>query len=327
MPASTRGARMIIGTDDRKGSKWPLFAVLVVVCALLVVGASFMQKTALTSKVDDQESKASALVRQTVAPVIEQASLAKPLPAGTATKLLNQLREGVLAGGVIVRVRIFAQNGTLLFSSDAADDPGTKPGDSDAIHSAAGGAASSVAGMDRVSIGTAQPSSIELLHTYVRLQGARGKPSGAVSVDQRYQPLEAASQQPWHTVELGLAAAAVVFLLITLLLLSQRLAVKRARARAHSRPAPPPGTSTRLTGEQAASKPEPKKWSFRKEKQTAAAGGVPSKDEVERAEKEAQREIQVREALETQLEQLRTRIREQEDQAGRHVLELTQQLQ
>src|SRR5881398_369314 len=55
--------------------------------------------------------------------------------------------------------------------------------------------------------------------------------------------------------------------------------------------------------------------------------GAPSKEELERAEKEAQREIQVREALETQLEQLRTRIREQEDQAGRHVLELTQQLQ
>jgi hypothetical protein len=316
---------MIIGTDDRKGSRWPLFAVLMVMCGLLVVGASFVEKTTLASKVNDQESKASAVVRQTVAPIVGQASLARPLPEPIATKLRNQLRNGVLAAGVIVRVRIFAQNGTLLFSSDAADDPGAKLGDADAIRSAAGGAPSSVAGMDRVSIGT-RPSSIDLLHTYVRLQGARGKLSGAVSVDQPYRPLQAASQQPWHTVQLGTAAAAVVFLLITLFMLSQRLAVKRARARAHSRPASPPGTSPR-PAEEAAAKPEPKKWTLRKEKRSAAAGGTPSKEDVERAEKEAQREIQVREALETQLEQLRTRIREQEDQAGRHVMELTQQLQ
>jgi hypothetical protein len=316
---------MIIGTDDRKGIKWPLFAVLVVVCGALFAGASFMQQSALTSKVNSQETKASAIVRQTVAPAVKGASLAKPLPAATAGKLGSQLRNGVLAGGVIVRVRIFAQDGTLLFSTDAADDPGLKPGDADAIRSAAGGAATSNAGVDRVSIGT-RPTSIELLHTYVRLQGPRGKPGGAVSVDQRYAPLVTASQQPWHLVQLGLAAAAVVFLVITLLLLSRRLAVKRARARAHSRPATPPGTSTRLLGEPAPPKPEPKKWSFRKGKQ-AAADGAPSKEELERAEKEALREIQVREALETQLEQLRTRIREQEDQAGRHVLELTQQLQ
>ena len=317
---------MIIGTDDRKGIKWPLFAVLVVVCALLFAGASFMQQSALTSKVKSQESKASAIVRQTVAPAVQGVSLAKPLPAATAGKLRSQLRNGVLADGVIVRVRIFAQDGTLLFSTEAADDPGQKPGDAGAIRSAAGGAATSVATTDRVSIGT-RSTSIELLHTYVRLQGARGKPGGAVSVDQRYAPLVAASQQPWHLVQLGLAAAAVLFLLITLLLLSRRLSVKRARSRAHSRPATPPGTSTRLLGEPTASKPEPKKWSFRKGKQAAAAGSAPSKEELERAEKEAQREIQVREALETQLEQLRTRLREQEDQAGRHVLELTQQLQ
>jgi len=315
---------MIIGTDDRKGSKWPLFAVLVVACGLLIAGTSFMQKTALASKVDAQESKASSVVRQTIAPIVGGANLTEPLPEATATKLRNQLRNGVLAAGVIVRVRVFAQNGLLVFSSDPADDPGTKPGDADAIRSAAGGAPSSVAGMDRVSIG-GRPSSVELLHTYVRLQGARGKPGGAVSVEQPYEPLEAASQQPWHTVQLGLAAAAAVFLLITLLLLSQRFAVKRARARAHSRPASPPGTSPRPTEE--AAKPQPKRWTFRKDKQSAADGGTPSKEEVERAEKEAQREIQVREALETQLEQLRTRIREQEDQAGRHVMELTQQLQ
>ena len=110
---------MIIGTDDRKGIKWPLFAALVVVCALLFAGASFMQQSALTSKVNGQESKASAIVRQTVSPAIQGESLAKPLPAATAGKLRSQLRNGVLAGGVIVRVRIFAQDGTLLFSTDA----------------------------------------------------------------------------------------------------------------------------------------------------------------------------------------------------------------
>jgi len=316
---------MIIGTDDRKGSRWPLFAVLAVVCGLLIGGASFLHQSALSSKVADQESSASALVRQTVAPTTEHADLSRPLPRATTTKLRNQLRKGVLDAGVIVRVRIFAQDGTVIFSSDGADHPGaTKSVDPDAVRSAAGGAATSVVGIDRVSLGGGRSSSLELLHTYVRLQGTKGKPSGAVSVDQRYQPIEAASQQPWHTAELGLAAAAVVFLMVTLLLLSRRLSVKRARTRAHSRPASPPGTPTQRGDDQAAPKPEPKRRSFRKDKQKTSPD---SKEEAERAEKNAQREIQVREALETQLEQLRTRIREQEDQAGRHVLELTQQLQ
>ena len=83
---------MIIGTDDRKGSKWPLFAVLVVVCGLLVAGASFMQKTALTSKVDAQESKALAVVRQTIAPIVGEANLAKPLPEATATFVPRMIR-------------------------------------------------------------------------------------------------------------------------------------------------------------------------------------------------------------------------------------------
>src|SRR6266487_581405 len=89
---STRGTRMIIGTDDRKGIKWPLFAVLVVVCGLLIGGASFMQRSALTSKVKSQESKASVVVRQIVAPAVAKANLTKPLPSGTAAKLRNQLQ-------------------------------------------------------------------------------------------------------------------------------------------------------------------------------------------------------------------------------------------
>src|SRR2546427_5207239 len=115
---------MIIGTDDRKGIKWPLFAVLVVVCGALFAGASFMQQSALTSKVNSQETKASAIVRQTVAPAVQGASLANPLPAATAGKPPGPLPDGGLPGGVIVRRRVFRQDGTLPFSAHAPDDPG-----------------------------------------------------------------------------------------------------------------------------------------------------------------------------------------------------------
>src|SRR5436309_198311 len=90
---------MIIGTDDRKGIKWPLFAVLVLVCGLLFAGASFMQQSALTSKVKGQESKASAIARQTVVPAVRGVSLTKPLPAATAGKLRSHLRNGVPTPG------------------------------------------------------------------------------------------------------------------------------------------------------------------------------------------------------------------------------------
>jgi colicin import membrane protein len=313
---------MIISIDDRRGSRWPVPLVLAAVCGLAFFGAGFLQQRALKGKIDDQEAKASALVRQTVVPATKDVGLTKPMSPAVAARLEHDLRKGALAGDSVVRVRIYGQDGSLLFSTDPDEHPSdAKVGDADAIRAASVGSTNSTVGTDHVTSPSGRASSVELLHTYVQLSGGKGKPPGVVGVDQRYEPLAVAAQQPWHTVQSGLEVAAAILVLLGLALLVRRVFAKRATAKASApkpakeKPAPESGTE----GEEGE-----KKRSFRKERSSTSP---PGPSDAEQARKAAQREMQVREALEGQLEQLRTRIREQEDVANRQVLELTQQLQ
>ncbi len=314
---------MIISIDDRRGSRWPVPLALAVLCGIAVIGAGFMQQRALDGGIAAQEAKAGALARQAVAPTTKDLDLTKPLPHEAALQLEHGLEKGPLTGDVVLRVRIFARDGSLLFSTDPEDrvnDP--RVGDADLVRAASIGATGSSVGTDQVTARGGRSASVELLQTYVQLPAGKGNPAGVVGVDQRYEPIVVASQQPWHTVQLGLAAAAGLLVVTGLLLLARRVSVKRAKAKARvaapkepAKDAPAPSEPTET--------PE-RRRSFRREK---TSSGPPAPTDVDRVRKDAQREIQVREALEGQLEQLRTRIREQEDLAGRQVLELTQQLQ
>jgi hypothetical protein len=317
---------MIISVDDRRGSRWPVPFALAVVCALTAIfGVAFLQQRALDSKIAAQEAKASALVRQVVVQDAKDLTLTKPFPHATSAQLVHDLEGGALAGGDVVRVRVFAQEGTLLFSTDPEDKVGEHVGDAEAIRAAAVGSSTSSVATDRVAPPGGRPTPVELLETYVQFPFGKGREPAAVGVDHRYEPIRAATQQPWQTIRLGLEAAAAVLLVAGLLLLGRRAAAKRANAKARSPAAPAPARDAPARDAPAPEPPAPeKRRSFRREK---AASGPPAPSDGERAVKEARREVQVREALEGQLEQLRTRIREQEDLANRQVLQLTQQLQ
>jgi hypothetical protein len=317
---------MIIGIDDRRGARWPVPLALGALCgAAALFGVGFLQQRALDQKIADQGAKAATAARQVVAPVTKDVSLTKPLPSATATRLERDLKKGPLAGDALLRVRIFAQDGTLLFSTDPDDRPNdSRVGDASAIRAAAVGAVTSSVGTDRVATPGGKATSVELLRTYVELPSGKGNPPAVVGVDQRYQPIEVAAQQPWHTIRLGLEGAAALLAVIGLVLLGRRASVKRAQAKARTPASPKPATDAHATGSGDAAEGGEKKRSFRKEKSST---GPPGPSDAEQARKAAQREMQVREALEGQLEQLRTRIREQEDVANRQVMELTHQLQ
>jgi hypothetical protein len=312
---------MIISVDDRRGAGWPVPLVLAAVCGLLAIfGVAFLQQRALDAKIDDRQTRAEALARQVVVPATKGEALTKPLSHASSVRLLHDLEKGVLSNGDVLRVRVFAQDGTLLFSTDPNDKAGEHVGDADSIRAAAIGSATSSVATDGVAPPDGRSTPVEMLETYVQFPLGKDREPAAVGVDERYQPIETASEQPWHTVALGLEAAAAILAVAGLLLLARRVSVKRADAKARKPAVPKPAKDA------AAAEPpaEEKRRSFRKEKSTT---GPPPPSDAEKAVKEARREMQVREALEGQLEQLRTRIREQEDLANRQVLELTQQLQ
>ncbi len=289
---------MIGGTKVRRSSKWPLFVGLAIACAFAVALSWFLQQRALTSATAGEEGKVTAFVKQTVGPAVSGADLSKPLGSSVRQRLDQKLDKGVLASGPIVRVRVFSINGQLLYSTDAADKLGSAAfGYPDALRGAAGGALTSLVDDDSVTVkGGVQ--SLRLLRTYAPLKGAKDRTIAVVAVDQRYAPLEQAARSPWHTVQMGFAVLAVLFLGLALYGVLRRSSAKRSASRS----------------------------GFGTAKKRAANEPAETKRALEAAEKTAEREGQIREALEDQLEQLRAKLSEQDEATAAATRELTEQL-
>lgn len=289
---------MIGGTKVRRSSKWPLFVGLAIACAFAVALGWFLQQRALTSGTTAAEDKVTAFVKQTVGPAVSGADLSKPLASSVRQRLDQKIDKGVLASGPIVRVRVFSINGQLLYSTDAADRLGSAAfGYPDALRGAAGGALTSLVDDDSVTVkGGVQ--SIRLLRTYAPLKGAKDHTIAVVAVDQRYAPLEQAAGSPWHTVQMGFAILAVLFLGLALYGILRRSSAKRSASRS----------------------------GFGTAKKRAANEPAETKRALEAAEKSAEREGQIREALEDQLEQLRAKLSEQDEATAAATRELTEQL-
>ncbi len=289
---------MIGGTKVRRSSKWPLFVGLAIACAFAVALSWFLQQRALTSATAAEDGKVTAFVKQTVGPAVSGADLTKSLSPGVRQRLDQKLDKGVLASGPIVRVRVFSINGQLLYSTDAADKLGSAAfGYPDALRGAAGGALTSLVDDDSVTVkGGVQ--SLRLLRTYAPLKGAKDHTIAVVAVDQRYAPLEQAARSPWHTVQMGSAVLAVLFLGLALYGVLRRSSAKRSASRS----------------------------GFGTAKKRAANEPAETKRALEAAEKTAEREGQIREALEDQLEQLRAKLSEQDEATAAATRELTEQL-
>ena len=178
---STYGEAMIITVDDRRGSRWPVPLVLAAVCGLLsIFGVAFLQQRALDAQIDDQQARAAALVRQVVVPATKGEALTKPLARASAARLLHDLEKGVLSNGDVLRVRIFAQEGTLLFSTDPDDKVGEHVADAESIRAAAIGSASSSVATDRVASPGGKSTPVEMLQTYVQFPLGKDREPAAV---------------------------------------------------------------------------------------------------------------------------------------------------
>jgi len=306
-----RGVGLVWGTYDGgvtrvaknarvRGSKWPLFAVLMLLCAGGVFGAWTMQRRALQTSIDEKVSRVGGIAVNTVSPSLVGVDLTKPLPGATADALTARLNKAVISGAS-VRARIFAKDGTLLFSTDESDRIGSqRTGAASAILSAAGGMANSVVDSDSVSLRAGAPVSLQLLQVYAPLTD-KGKPQGVFELDMKYKGIDTASQQPWRSIELAAAIAAIVFLELTLVGLVRMMTTKRLAARSgfQSQAAARPAAPT----------------------ESRAAGRA-----QERETKAVEKEAQIRQALEDQLSTLRTQLKKREEDGVAAAREFAEQL-
>jgi chromosome segregation ATPase len=232
-----------------------------------------MGSRALETKTRESVGKVERFVAEELAPPLAGLDLSRPIEGTADHELSRQLREGVMSGGSVARIRLFAPDGTLLYSTDESDRIGsTKTGDIDLVRAASGGAAVSVAATDRV-VAEGESQSLQLLQVYVPL--SPGGPAGtAVGVDLRYKPIAAAGSEPWTTVQLGAAVAAVVCVLLTMFELTKAITAKRLAARS----------------------------------------GFTGADANRAAARAATKEAKVRQALEASLEEARSRLRDREQE-------------
>ena len=263
------------------------FIVLTVVfvAAFFAVGV-FGAKALEQSRIDAQAT-AKGLATAGVASVLETSDTEAVIDGGQGRDLLDRLQRGVLADGTVFRIRVWSPEGDLLFSTDAADQPGELLGDfpSIAVATTGGGKPVSVLSADG-----------EIYQTYVPLRLGGPDALGAVQVDQGYQPIAQRVASPWSLLRMVAIAGAILFLLLAVVA-TLPIGVSRdggfvsAGRRRAAKAASGDGAGRR--------------------------GAAASMKELARAETRAEDAETKRDELERQIGQLRTQVSSADENAGR----------
>ena len=283
-----------MATSKLRGARWPIFIVL----AVLLVGAAFaastLEKSGLQEAIDTEVAKVAGFANGSFAKAIEGVDTSVVLSDNKAAEVRAKFDREILDGGTTERIRLFATDGTLIFSTDDGDKIGTRLGAADAIRAAAGGSATGLESFDRVASGSENPQSMRLLTTYAPLE-VDGRVDGVVAVDQRYRPIEDGAKGPWGMIQIGALLAAIVMLEMGLFGLAKVITSKRLAARS--------GFAAPKT----------------------AAVKAPARDDAAAA-RAAEQEAKIRHALEDQLETLRGEARQQQEASVIAAREFAEQL-
>ena len=269
------------------------FIVLTVACVAAFFAVGVFGAKALEQSRIDAQATAKGLATAGVASVLETSDTEAVIEGGQGRDLLDRLQRGVLADGTVFRIRVWSPEGDLLFSTDAADQPGELLGDfpSIAVATTGGGKPVSVLSADG-----------EVYQTYVPLRLGGPDALGAVQVDQGYQPI---AQR---------VASAVVAAPDGRDRRSDPVPVAGDRGDACRSACPATAGSSRPDAD-ALPRPRPVTAVRRR-------GATASMKELARAETRAEDAETKRDELERQIGQLRTQVSSADENAGRKIAEL-----
>jgi len=205
---------------------------LVVLAGVLVAMAIVQRDRALQKEYDDAQRRAELYAATVFRNTLGPGDVATPLEGSRRESLFAEIQAYVLTDPTVARVRLWSPDGTLLFSTDRADNPGDTRKDP-SIASAAGGSVQSRLAAEALS----PPPTVQgdrratpLFQTFapLRVQGSANV-VGAVEVEQYADALENRADDPWWLVQTGASGAAVLLALLALI----------SVARGMRRPAPP----------------------------------------------------------------------------------------
>ena len=165
------------------------------------------------------QARATGYVEHVLEPRLDGIDPSVPLTGQRATSLQGALEESVLSDTRVSRVRLWSTDGTLLFSTDRSDDPGSDAGLNDEVlrHVSRDGVLTS---SDISDTGGAEDPERSLLRTYAPLEGEI-----VAEIDQTDEGTVAADRTAWRGYQL--VAGVLIALLLVMTVLSLRDPIER----------------------------------------------------------------------------------------------------
>jgi hypothetical protein len=193
--------------------------LLVVLAGALVALAIVQRDRALQKEYDDAERRAELYADTVFRNTLGPGDVATPLEGSRRESLFAEVKAYVLTDPPVARIRLWGPDGTLLFSTDGADEPGGRSTDP-TISSAAEGSVQSRLAAEPLSsppTGTGHREATPLFQTFVPLR-VRGSANvvGAVEVEQSAAALQERADDPWWLVQAGASGATVLLALLAL---------------------------------------------------------------------------------------------------------------
>lgn len=193
--------------------------LLVVLAGALVALAIVQRDRALQREYDDAQRRAELYAATVFRNTLGPGDVATPLEGSRRESLFAEVKAYVLTDPPVARIRLWSPDGTLLFSTDGADEPGGRSTDP-TISSAAEGSVQSRLAAEPLSsppTGTGHREATPLFQTFVPLR-VRGSADvlGAVEVEQFAAALQERADDPWWPVQAGASGATVLLALLAL---------------------------------------------------------------------------------------------------------------
>jgi hypothetical protein len=164
-----------VQTDRRSRDRVRLFfwAVLTVVCLVAVVVARQQQTQGLQRKTDAAQERAVRFTQNVLAGTLDAQRVARPIERSGYDELLATLKHGLFNDQRVVRVRVWDEDGLLVFTTDDPSQIGvTKSNDATLRSALRGDMVSAVVNESFAGDRSTTPEPTALFSTFVPLRNA-----------------------------------------------------------------------------------------------------------------------------------------------------------
>ncbi len=211
------------GRLTRDGSSRWAWAILTVVCLGLGLMAIQLERSAVQRELAAAQARAAFYANTVLFESLPATGDRAPITGAAYRNLITDVQGRILTDHLVARVRLWAPDGTLLFSTDERDKLGTTRDSEDDIVGAtvSGVVVSRVATAPFARSTTSKKPQLTTMYETFTPQRVpdRVAPVGATQVDQYYEPIVLAAADPWRTVQFamfGLGACCLLMLVLSL---------------------------------------------------------------------------------------------------------------